>query len=347
MGSRRHVHRERRPVAAEVLLPVHVPVPERQAAHGPRAQLHHRRRHRRATCACAATTCCSRWAGTPSGCRPRTPPSRTASRRRSGPTTTSPTCAAAEVAGLRASTGRASSPPACPTTTAGTSGCSCACSRSGIAYKTTGIVNWDPGRPDRARERAGHRRARLAHRRDRREARDPDVLPADHRLRAKSCSPRSTRLPGWPDACAPCSELDRPQRGREHLFPVRASAASSASCSVFTTRADTLMGVTFVAVAAEHPLAELAAGRDRERCALSSTSASAAALWKPTLATMEKKGMRDRARRPPSADRRSGAGLGRQLRAHGLRRGRGDGRAGARRARLRVREEIRPADPSR
>ena len=36
--------------------------------------------------------------------------------------------------------------------------------------------------------------------------------------------------------------------------------------------------------------------------------------------------------------------LGRQLRADGLRRRRGDGRAGARRARLRVRAEVRPAD---
>ncbi len=35
--------------------------------------------------------------------------------------------------------------------------------------------------------------------------------------------------------------------------------------AVFTTRADTIMGVTFVAVAAEHPLAELAAGRDAKR----------------------------------------------------------------------------------
>ena len=39
-------------------------------------------------------------------------------------------------------------------------------------------------------------------------------------------------------------------------------------------------------------------------------------------------------------------GLGRQLRADGLRRRRGDGRAGARRARLRVREEVRAADPA-
>jgi apolipoprotein N-acyltransferase len=44
-----------------------------------------------ATSACSARTCCSPWAGTPSGCRPRTPPSSTASRRRSGPDPTSPT----------------------------------------------------------------------------------------------------------------------------------------------------------------------------------------------------------------------------------------------------------------
>ena len=41
---------------------------------------------------------------------------------------------------------------------------------------------------------------------------------------------------------------------------------------------------------------------------------------------------------------REAPGLGRQLRADGLRRGRGDGRAGARRARLRLRAQVRPAD---
>ena len=57
---------------------------------------------------------------------------------------TSPTCAAAAGAGFCASTGGARSRPAIRATTAGTSGCSCACSSSGIAYRKTGIVNWDP-----------------------------------------------------------------------------------------------------------------------------------------------------------------------------------------------------------
>ncbi len=46
-----------------------------------------------AICAPRATTCCTRWAGTPSGCRRRTPPSSAASIPPSGPTTTSPPCA--------------------------------------------------------------------------------------------------------------------------------------------------------------------------------------------------------------------------------------------------------------
>ena len=55
-----------------------------------------------------------------------------------------------------------------------------------------------PGRPDRARQRAGDRRARLAHRRAGREARDPDVLPAHHRITPRSCSARSTACRAGP-----------------------------------------------------------------------------------------------------------------------------------------------------
>ena len=75
----------------------------------------------------------------------------------------------------------------------------------------------------------------------------------------------------------------------------------------------------------------------------SSRSASAAARWKPT-SRRGKEGHAHRPVRHASAHRRAGRGLGRQLRADELRRRRGDGRAGARRARLRVRAEVRPAD---
>ena len=52
-----------------------------------------------------------------------------------------------------------------------------------------------PGRPDGARERAGDRRPRLAHRRGGGEARDPDVLPPHHQATRRSCSPIWTSSP--------------------------------------------------------------------------------------------------------------------------------------------------------
>ena len=77
-----------------------------------------------------------------------------------------------------------------------------------------------PGRSDRARQRAGHRRPRLAHRGAGREARDPDVLPAHHRLRAGAAvrAGPAARLAGAGEAHA--GQLDRSQRGGEHRLPL-------------------------------------------------------------------------------------------------------------------------------
>ncbi|AMD00024.1 leucine--tRNA ligase [Halomonas chromatireducens] len=80
-------------------------------------------------------------------------------------------------------------------------------------------------------------------------------------------------------------------RGVELSFDIKAADGSGAEALlVYTTRPDTLMGVTYVAVAAGHPLAKSAA-RDSvelaafcEECARGGTSEAA-------LATMEKKGM--------------------------------------------------------
>ncbi len=59
---------------------------------------------------------------------------------------------------------------------------------------------------------------------------------------------------------------------------------------VFTTRADTIMGVTFAAVAAEHPLAAVAA-KSNPRLAAFIEECKKGGVQEAELATMEKKGM--------------------------------------------------------
>src|SRR5207245_8589485 len=59
---------------------------------------------------------------------------------------------------------------------------------------------------------------------------------------------------------------------------------------VFTTRADTIMGVTFCAVAAEHPLAAHAA-RSNPKLAVFVEECKRGTVIEAELATMEKKGM--------------------------------------------------------
>ncbi len=80
-------------------------------------------------------------------------------------------------------------------------------------------------------------------------------------------------------------------RGVELSFDIKAADGSACEpLSVYTTRPDTLMGVTYVAVAADHPLAKQAAESNsalsafREECAQGGTSEA-------ELATREKKGM--------------------------------------------------------
>ncbi|MYL24265.1 leucine--tRNA ligase [Halomonas alkaliantarctica] len=80
-------------------------------------------------------------------------------------------------------------------------------------------------------------------------------------------------------------------QGVELSFAIEdASGAAYESLSVYTTRPDTLMGVTYVAVAADHPLAKQAAEGNaelaafREECARGGTSEA-------EMATKEKKGL--------------------------------------------------------
>ena len=98
-------------------------------------------------------------------------------------------------------------------------------------------------------------------------------------------------LDGWPE------QVKTMQRnwigksyGCEIEFPFDASIGKTGTLKVYTTRPDTLMGATYVAVAAEHPLATQAAAKNPglaafiEECKRGGTAEA-------DMATMEKKGM--------------------------------------------------------
>ena len=125
----------------------------------------------------------------------------------------------------------------------------------GIAYKRTGVVNWDPvDQTVLANEQVidgrGWRTGAVVEKRE-----IPMYYLAHHAVRGGAARrPRqAARLARAREADA--GELDRPQRGRATSASRYEIDGERKLLRVFTTRADTIMGVTFVAIAAEHPLA--------------------------------------------------------------------------------------------
>ena len=158
----------------------------------------------------------------------------------------------------------------------------------GIAYRKTGVVNWDPvDQTVLANEQVidgrGWRTGRAG-----REARDPDVLPERSRATPTSCSTTLDELTGWPERVrADAGELDRPERRlRLRLSATRRDAARALGArrraeGVHHARRHALRR-DLLAVAAEHPLALAAAQRRRRRSRPSSRSAAAAASSRPS-----------------------------------------------------------------
>ena len=99
-------------------------------------------------------------------------------------------------------------------------------------------------------------------------------------------------LPGWPERV---KTMQRNWIGKsfgvEIHFPLNEGHRDGDPVlKVFTTRADTLFGVTYVAVAAEHPLAQQAAATDSSLAAFID-ECKRGSVAEADLATMEKKGM--------------------------------------------------------
>ena len=96
------------------------------------------------------------------------------------------------------------------------------------------------------------------------------------------------QLPGWPDQVA---TMQRNWIGRSEGVEIDFEVeGKDDALRVFTTRPDTLMGVTYVAVAAEHPLALEAAETNAELAAFIE-EAKKTGTAEAQLETMEKKGM--------------------------------------------------------
>ena len=99
------------------------------------------------------------------------------------------------------------------------------------------------------------------------------------------------QLDGWPEQVR---TMQRNWIGRSYgvecQFEIAGDGTDEEALTVYTTRADTLMGVTYVAIATEHPLAKKAA---LQNTALSDFIASCkvSSVAEADIATMEKKGM--------------------------------------------------------
>ncbi|MFH0020958.1 leucine--tRNA ligase [Pseudomonas fluorescens] len=99
-------------------------------------------------------------------------------------------------------------------------------------------------------------------------------------------------LDGWPEQV---KTMQRnwigKSRGMEVQFPYNVDSIGEAgTLKVFTTRPDTLMGATYVAVAAEHPLATLAAKNNPELQAFIA-ECKGGSVAEADVATQEKKGL--------------------------------------------------------
>ena len=174
----------------------------------------------------------------------------------------------------------------------------------GIAYKKTQVVNWDPvDQTVLANEQVidgrGWRTGAVVEKRE---------IPGYYLAITKYADELLTSLDGLPDWPERVRTMQANWIGKSYgvrfAFPYELPAAASGSPNlpspegrggrgllwVFTTRADTIMGVTFVAVAAEHPLATHAA-KNNPKLAAFIDECKRGSVMEADMATMEKKGM--------------------------------------------------------
>ncbi|ABA76694.1 MULTISPECIES: leucine--tRNA ligase [Pseudomonas] len=161
----------------------------------------------------------------------------------------------------------------------------------GVIYRKNGTVNWDPiDQTVLANEQVidgrGWRSGALIEKREIPMYYFKITAYADELLESLD------ELTGWPEQV---KTMQRnwigKSRGMEVQFPYNVdSIGESGTLKVFTTRPDTLMGATYVAVAAEHHLAALAAKNNPELQAFIA-ECKGGSVAEADVATQEKKGL--------------------------------------------------------
>ena len=180
--------------------------------------------------------------------------------------------------------------------------------RKGLAYRRNAVVNWDPvDQTVLANEQVidgrGWRSGALV---EKREIPQWFLRITDY---AQELLDGLDELDGWPESVKTMQRnwIGRSE-GLEIQFDVRDVDGSALDpLRVFTTRPDTVMGVTFVSIAAEHPLALHAAKNNPELAALLA-DLKQGGVSEAELETQEKRGM-DTGLRALHGHRRAGPGV--------------------------------------
>ncbi|WP_291994301.1 leucine--tRNA ligase [Candidatus Accumulibacter sp. ACC003] len=159
----------------------------------------------------------------------------------------------------------------------------------GLIYQRLGSVNWDPvDQTVLANEQVidgrGWRSGALI------EKREIPMYYMQITAYAEELLADLEQLDGWPEQVRLMQKnWIGKSTGVRFAFPYQLDGEAG-QLWVFTTRADTIMGVTFCAVAAEHPLASYAAARDPQIAAFVD-ECKQGGVAEADLATMDKKGM--------------------------------------------------------
>ncbi len=161
--------------------------------------------------------------------------------------------------------------------------------KKGLAYKKTGVVNWDPvDQTVLANEQVidgkGWRTGAVV------EKREIPMYFLRISAYAEELLAALDGMTGWPEQVKLMQKnWIGKSEGVRFGFPYQLNGESKV-LNVFTTRADTIMGVTFCAVAAEHPLA-LHAAQNNPALAKFIEECKQGAVIEAELAQQEKKGM--------------------------------------------------------